>query len=228
MSYYKPGQRVVSMCRETQARNFYACCFVFCVQASLAYFILDYVVFSADHFTIVTPNLQIYLCRFLCSLLLHMELVPDVKQSFWMMRYLNTHPHKFSQQFVPYLIALMQFTGGLLAEITNIFMLSTRESVEECVTFFVAFNILAKIDNIYAESLSNQPLMKVTEQPLVWELSGKSVPFGSRSRLHKWIRINTVLLDRFYYTFYYYFFPFIVNFIPYVWPGGIQSSAAEH
>lgn len=110
---------------------------------------------SAAHFTIVTPNIQIYLCRFLCALLLHMELIPDVKQSFWMMRYLNSHPHKFEQQFIPYLICLMQFTGGLVAEITNVFMLSTRENIEECVTFFVAFNILAKIDNIYAESLAN-------------------------------------------------------------------------
>ena len=64
--------------------------------------------------------------------------------------------------------------------------------------------------------------------PLVWEIEGKSISFSSRTRLHKWIRIHTKVLDTFYYSFYYYFFPLVVNFIPYVWPGGTETAATAH
>ncbi len=44
-------------------------------------------------------------------------------------------------------------SGGFFAELTNLFMLATRTSVEYCITFFVAFHVLTAIDNIYAEGI---------------------------------------------------------------------------
>lgn len=59
-----------------------------------------------------------------------------------MLNYLNTHTEKFDQVNMAGAIAMMQFVGGFLAELTNLFMLSTRTSIEFCVTFFVAFHVL--------------------------------------------------------------------------------------
>jgi hypothetical protein len=83
-----------------------------------------------------------------------------------MINYLNTHPEEFSQSLTPFLIALMQYFGGLFAEATNIFMLATRSTVEYCITFFVAFHVLCQIDNIYAEGLSNFDLRESVEEAL--------------------------------------------------------------
>jgi len=97
-----------------------------------------------------------------------MELIEDVKQGLNMIHYLNTHPEKFTRQGIPFIIAMMQCSGGFLAECTNLFMLSTRSSIEYCITFFVAFHVLTAIDNIYAEGVSSLDLLEAVEHPLVY------------------------------------------------------------
>ena len=67
-----------------------------------------------------------------------------------MLNYLNTHPEEFISIIYPFTISMMQLCGGFFAEITNLFMLATRPSVEQCITFFVAFHILSAIDNTVA------------------------------------------------------------------------------
>jgi len=66
------------------------------VELVLVYMIIKTVVFDVDNFTIATPTVNVYMCRFICSLLLHMELIEDVKQGLNMMKYLNSHPEEFS------------------------------------------------------------------------------------------------------------------------------------
>ena len=86
-----------------------------------------------------------------------------------MLNYLNTHPEEFQSSAIPYLIALMQSTGGFLAECTNFLMMAKRETVEYCITFFVAFHVLSAIDNIYAHSLSGFSLHHVCKEPIVFK-----------------------------------------------------------
>ena len=93
---------------------------------TLIVIILQSVVLSKPHFTIVTPNVDVYVTRFLANLLMHMELIGDVKQGLNMIRYLNTHPEEFNNTTIPFLCGLMQLTGGLGAEMINLFMLATR------------------------------------------------------------------------------------------------------
>lgn len=123
------------------------------MQSALVVMIFKTIVIDVDHFQIATPTVNVYICRFICSLLLHMELIEDVKQGLNMIEYFNTHPEEFSNWYVPFWVGMMQFLGGLIAELTNLFMLATRDTVEYCITFFVAFHVLTAIDNIYAEGL---------------------------------------------------------------------------
>jgi len=134
-----------------------------------------------------------------------------------MMNYLNTHPEEFSSSLMPFSITMMQFLGGFIAELTNLFMLATRETVENCITFFVAFHVLAAVDNIYAEGLSNFKLRKGIEEPLIYKRKPKQIKFLQRDCYNKLIRIVNKILSFFYKAMYYYFTPFLVNFIPYVW-----------
>jgi hypothetical protein len=70
-----------------------------------------------------------------------------------LIHYLITHPQEFRGPKTAFLIALMQTVGGLIAELTNLFMLSSRSTIADCITFFVAFHVLTSIDNIYAEGV---------------------------------------------------------------------------
>lgn len=76
-----------------------------------------------------------------------------------MIHYLNTHPDEFDCTTTPFVIATMQMLGGIMAELTNLLMLSTRTSVEQCISLFVAFHVLTAIDNIYAEGVADFHLM---------------------------------------------------------------------
>ncbi len=65
--------------RQMQGRNFYACLWIFLIQITLIILIFKSVVFDQEHFVIVTPNVSVYITRFLTSMILHMELIGDVK-----------------------------------------------------------------------------------------------------------------------------------------------------
>lgn len=68
-------------------------------------------------------------------------------------------------------------------------MLSTRSTVADCITFYVAFRVLSSIDNIYAESLSDFVLKEAVEEPLIYERDHNKIPFMERNLPHKIIRI---------------------------------------
>ena len=63
-------------------------------------------------------------------------------------------------------------------------MLATRSSVEYCITFFVAFHVLASIDNIYAESQVHFKLKEAVNEPL--EFKRDSKPYSeNKTRVDK-------------------------------------------
>ncbi len=153
-----------------QSRNLYAILWVFMMEMTLIVIILKTVVVDTVDFSIETPNVQVYLTRFLATLLLHMELIQDVKQGLRMLHYLNQHPDEFESGLViAFLAGLLQCTGAFFAEALNLFMLATRSSVELCITFFVAFHVLAEIDNIYCEAISDLQLLEALETPLTYK-----------------------------------------------------------
>ncbi len=60
-------------------RNFYSCLWIYLIEMTIIALVLKSVVFDVPKFFIKTPNVEVYFTRFLCSLLLHMELIEDVK-----------------------------------------------------------------------------------------------------------------------------------------------------
>lgn len=90
-----------------QGRNFYAILWIWVIEMTLIVIITQSVVFNDPNFKIVTPNVDIYITRFLATLLMHMELIEDVKQGLSMIRYLNTHPEEFSNTTIPFLCGLL-------------------------------------------------------------------------------------------------------------------------
>ena len=88
-----------------QGRNFYAVLWIFGVELALILMILWSVILDVeDKFYIYTPKVEVYVTRFLCTFLLHMELTEDIKQGMNMIYYLNTHPDKFTETLTPFLI----------------------------------------------------------------------------------------------------------------------------
>lgn len=207
-----------------QSKNLYAIMWVWLMEATLIVIIMKTVVVDQPNFSIQTPNVQVYVTRFIATLLMHMELIQDVKQGLSMLHYLNLHPEEFANGVeIAFLAGFLQCTGAFFAEAMNLFMLATRSSVELCITFFVAFHVLAEIDNIYCESIADLYLLEALEEPLVYKRNRRE---GGLKGIHNVIFIVRKTFTFFYNTVYYYYLPYIVNFIPYFFVphGEVQSS----
>jgi hypothetical protein len=59
------------------------------MQLTLIAVIVKVVVFDEEHFKITTPNIEVYITRFVAGSLLHMDLIGDVKQGLTLLKYLN-------------------------------------------------------------------------------------------------------------------------------------------
>lgn len=59
---------------QTQNRNFYTCMWIVTVEVALIAMIFKSVVIDVDEFKIETPDVGVFLCRFLSAVLLHLEL----------------------------------------------------------------------------------------------------------------------------------------------------------
>lgn len=126
------------------------------------------------------------------------------------------------------MIASMQMVGGFFAEITNLFMLSTRTTVEFCIVFFVAFHVLTAIDNIYAEGVCDFALLSAVEEPLHFKKKPSEIKWAERSWQNKVIYLGLKCVQFFYNSAYYYYLPFVINFIPYFFAGDPHDMAAAH
>ena len=96
------------------------------------------------------------------------------------------------------------------------FMIAQMNDVANCIIFFVAFHVLTAIDNILVESFSELQLLEALDEPLFWKRKSKDVPFMTLSWKLKSFNAVWQIIDFFSDSFYFHYFPFLVNFIPYI------------
>jgi hypothetical protein len=75
VAYSKDVEARFNISQKILARNFYSCLWIFGLELALIALILKTVVFDVHPFKITTPGIEIFICRFVTSMLLHMELI---------------------------------------------------------------------------------------------------------------------------------------------------------
>ena len=78
-----------------------------------------------------------------------------------MMRYVTNHPFDFISPSLAFLIALMQFSGGLGAEVICILYLGSFDNPFHVLLRFIALASIARVDDIYFATLSST--LKITK-----------------------------------------------------------------
>lgn len=105
-------------------------------------------------FTIVLPaSVTVLGARFICTILMHLQVEGDVRQGLRMMKYNTNHRDQFIAPNTAFFIALMQTIGGLAAEIFCILYLCSINSPVDVIIRFVALASIAKVDDFYASAL---------------------------------------------------------------------------
>jgi hypothetical protein len=69
--------------------------------------------------------------------------------------------------YIALIVALMQMTGGIFAEVANILVLCQRHDAIHCLEHFVAFELLTHVDDIYCHALPHFPLKDELEHKFV-------------------------------------------------------------
>lgn len=132
-----------------------------------------------------------------------------------MIKYLSQNPDKFTAPYAALLVALMQLCGGLFAEICNLLVLTQRHNAIHCLEHFVAFEILTHVDNIYCHALPHFPLKEELKNPI--HITSSKETFKEKTTKNKIIYLLEMVLFWFYTLIFYYFTPFWVGAIPYLY-----------
>ena len=89
--------------------------------------ILIFLVFDSTNTLENTFSGSYYLncSRVVCSFLLHIMIMPEVRTALELMRYAKQNPKGFNDQssLYPYLIGVMKMLGGYLTEFVNILLM---------------------------------------------------------------------------------------------------------
>lgn len=198
-------------------QNIANCCVIFLMQGILT-FLVGLQFFTSQDSIFSVANFPTFVARFICGIMLHIKLEPEVRQAITLIKYLNNHMDDFIGWEGPYIIAHLQGYSCVFTELINIILLCGQSDIMNTVVNFIALGAIAEIDNYYYDSLQRSPLKEFLEnEPL--KINNHGLEFSERSRLSKFIRGNYKILRVFYVSFYYYFTPFITPMITYLIAG---------
>jgi len=58
--------------------------------------------------------------RFVCALMLHLQLQDEIKQGIEIMKYTNNNPHKFTNWWIPFCLGFLQASMVIFIEFVNL------------------------------------------------------------------------------------------------------------
>lgn len=213
---------------------YHAAMFVFGFQLLMIFFIGT--IIASDGFVIVLPStVSVMGARFICTILMHLQVEGDMRQGLRMMKYVSNQPFDFSNPGAAFFVALMQTLGGLAAEIACILFLCSIDKAIDVIIKFVALASIAKVDDFYAAALpADGNKIKKKSSPLIirvnkrdWETydeqteeqlaaAGKDQDMMASGWQRKVGRVIFKTFRIFYASFVFYFLPYASLFIPYV------------
>jgi len=145
-------------------------------QASLMVFGFQILMFTfiisniqgVDFRVILPSSLSVLGARFICTILMHLQVEGDIGQGIRMMKYVTNQPFDFINPGCAFFVALMQTLGGLMAEIACIIFLGSIDNPMLVIISFVGLASLSKVDDIYFSALpsSGNKILKAT-MPLI-------------------------------------------------------------
>ena len=126
------------------------CCLTWILQISLTLLIFSVTdTLSPDT---VPQNVTINCARFICAFLLHFSVVPEARTALSMMQYSknNAKAFKANNRACAFTLGMMKISGGVLCEYVNIITILQSESIGDVIKDYIAFGIIAEIDDIVA------------------------------------------------------------------------------
>ena len=106
----------------------------------------------AEPWGTLPSSVWIVFARFVCGIVLHVQLSAELYQGLTMMKFAVNHPWKFEDYKVAYAVGFMQMSMVVIVEFVNFVALITNNAVLDVVMNFLALVVIAEFDDYFYES----------------------------------------------------------------------------
>ena len=149
------------------------------------------------------------------------------------MKYVTNQPFDFISPSAAFSIGLMQFIGGLAAELACILFLGGIDDPFEVIMMFAALASISKVDDFYFNALPKELRVKKPSKSLIIRIHKRDYETldehaqdcdhrhveemkKARSMKFKLLRLIYKILRIFYASWNFYFMPYTTLFLPYI------------
>lgn len=129
-----------------------------------------------------TGSMSTVLCRFLCSIILHVSLCNKTKGSFQMMKYAMNHYWKFDSWFTAFLVGFFQMLVLMSVEFVNMAVLLSIHDIIEIIMNFLALVIITNFDEFFFATDHHEKLFKLLADGKI-ELNGKELTLDDLTKI---------------------------------------------
>lgn len=113
------------------------------------------------------PNkTEVIVTRFICGLVLHMNLQEEIKAGFNYMKFALNHHYRFSNYKNAFFAGFLQVTSVLIIEFTNALLLLGQQNVLDVVTNFMVIAVIAQFDDFFYFGLGDDDLKELIDNPI--------------------------------------------------------------
>lgn len=103
------------------------------------------------------PQVEPQAVRLLSAFLMHLTILPEVKQAITIMKFLK---YTVDEQFVShrrttFIVALMKLVSAVYCELVLILMIAQVEDIRDILKDFVALGFIVQIDNMFAKNFES-------------------------------------------------------------------------
>ena len=88
--------------------------------------------------------------RYLCAVILHLNIEPEIEQAINMMKFTLYRTGSWNRRIPMFFVALMQLLGAICTEIVNMILICMLSTNKDIIQNLLAFGIIAEIDDFYA------------------------------------------------------------------------------
>jgi len=102
--------------------------------------------------------------RFICGVILHMQLQGELRAGMNTMKFSLNHPYRFSDYKIVFLTGLLQASMIFIVEIVNFIVILSSFSITGVVTDFMALAVISEFDDAFFEALGDDKNKTVIEE----------------------------------------------------------------
>lgn len=128
-----------------------------------------------------------------------------------MMKYSLCHPEEFTHPKLAFMLGFIYMNIIVTSEWINIMKGTEKKKPQDLITSYIGFKVITELPKVYLNSMSDIPIKEAIGK--LTATKGRKDPKNEGK--NNWFFVTVYCLSKwFYHSFYFYFMPFMVIYLP--------------